>query len=306
MQFRPGHALNGDLMSTQALSSSGEMVRGKSYASYWTFGGGAGAALLVLGFGIPAVVLVFMSLFLDLGFGQLSDEMTIANYLRFFTDSYFLSVLLETVVLALAVSSICCLLGYPVAYFLARTRVRYRGMLIFLVAAPLLISVVIRNIGWVPILGMNGGINTLLLGLGLIDQPLILINNRIGVVIGMVHALLPFMILTLTTVIQRIGPSLEEAARGLGGSNFYVIRRVLLPLSAKGIVAGFLLVFALSISSYTTPAVMGGKRVTVMSTLIEQQVNSVLSYGFGAACSIILMVVALLITVASGRMSGKN
>jgi putative spermidine/putrescine transport system permease protein len=179
-------------------------------------------------------------------------------------------------------------------------------MLIFLVAAPLLISVVIRNIGWVPILGMNGGVNTLLMSLGLIDKPLILINNRIGVVIGMVHALLPFMILTLTTVIQRINPSLEEAARGLGGSNFYVIRRVLLKLSAKGIVAGFLLVFALSISSYTTPAIMGGKRVTVMSTLIEQQVNSVLSYGFGATCSIILMLVALLITIISGRVSGKN
>jgi putative spermidine/putrescine transport system permease protein len=260
-----------------------------------------GMAMLAIVFVVPMCLLVLYSFRRDVGRGRLSTDFTIENYINFLSDPFYYGILLDTFVLAFLVAGICVILGYPVAYFLARLESRWRGLLIFLVASPLLISVVIRNLGWVPILGTNGAINAILRKLGLIGEPLMLMNNFVGVVIGLTHALLPFMILMLMAVIQRIHPSFEDAATNLGASRFYTFRRVTLPLSRRGLFAGFLLVFTVAVSSYTTPAIMGGKRVLIMATLIEQQVRSVLHYAFGGAAAIVLMIVAVALTMGTAR-----
>lgn len=256
---------------------------------------------LVLTFVLPLAYLAANSLHHSTGPGQVGAEFTLDNYYKFFGDRFYLQILLETFWLGAIVVSICAVLAYPVAYLIARISGRWRGILIFLVVAPLLISVVVRNLGFYPVLGDSGMINWLLLALGLITESLRLNNNFTGVVIGMVHALLPFMIIMLTTVIQKIDPELEEAAIGLGAGTVQTFWYVLWPLSRAGLLAGYLVVFTLAVSAYTTPAMMGGHRVLVMSTFVEQQMRSVLDYAFGATAAVVLVAGASALMLLSLR-----
>ncbi|MDZ4789960.1 MAG: ABC transporter permease [Hyphomicrobiales bacterium] len=260
---------------------------------------------LVLFFLLPVLNLAELSLRPHAGPGAVGEALTLANYMRFVTDPFYLGVLFDTAVIGLVVISICLVLAYPVAYVLARTKSRFRGALIFIIIAPLLISTVVRNLGWFPILGGAGLINWALLSTGLITEPLRLMNNTAGVIIALTHTFLPFMILALVTVIQRIGVELEEAARNLGAGPIETFFRVILPLSRPGLMAGYLIVFTSVISAFTTPAMMGGRRVLVMSTLIEQQMRSVLNYAMGATAAMLLMTMAAVLTVASLRRARK-
>jgi putative spermidine/putrescine transport system permease protein len=263
-------------------------------------------AMLAFVFLIPIVSLIVVSFHTMTGPAQVDDTFTLENYRNFFTDPFYLKILLNTFVLGAVVVASCLLIAYPFSYFLARTRSRWRGLLLFFVVSPLLISAVVRNIGWFPILSNTGLINWLLQSLGLISQPLALISNRTGVVIGLVHALLPFMILTLTTVIQRIEPELEEAAASLGAGPMRTFWHVLLPLSVPGIVAGSLLVFTMAIAAYTTPVIMGGNRVLVMATFIAQQFRTVLDYPVGATAAAALMILAASLTFLALRLGAQR
>jgi putative spermidine/putrescine transport system permease protein len=254
-------------------------------------------AVFGLIFAAPLVDLVLLSFHRMSGPAQVGTAFTLANYRAFVTDPFYLEMLLRTCGLGLLVTLGCLVLGYPVAYYLARTPSRWRGFALFLVISPLLVSAIVRNIGWFPLLSQSGAVNWVLQGLGLVASPLSLINNFTGVVIGLVHALLPFMILTLTTVIQRIEGDLEEAAANLGAGPLQTFWRVLLPLSLPGVVSGSLLVFAMAISAYTTPAILGGNRVLVMATYIAQQFRTVLNYPAGGTASALLLVFAILLTV---------
>jgi len=261
------------------------------------------AIALLFSFGTPLVYMATKSLYRFAGPGQTQGPASLQNFSDFVTDAHFMGVLMDTFLIGFAVVSICALLGYPVAYCLARTQSRLRGVMIFIVLGPLLISGVIRNLGWVPLLGNNGFINWLLLTVGIVAEPIRLVNNTIGVVIGTVHAMLPFMILMLMTVIQRINPALEEAALSLGASQWKKFWLVIFPLSLPGLIGGYLIVFTLSISAYTTPAMLGGNRVTVMSTFVAQQVRYVLNYPLGATAAVVLMIAAVLFTVFASRVS---
>ncbi|MBM3598214.1 MAG: ABC transporter permease [Alphaproteobacteria bacterium] len=263
-------------------------------------------AVLLLAFGMPIASMTANSLFNHAGPGRVGSNLTLVNYINFATDPYYLGILVDTFALGFVVVSICTVLGYPVAYFLARTHSRWRGVLMFLVIAPLLVSAVIRNLGWIPLLGTNGFVNWALQALGLTDRPIALVNNFLGVVIGTTHALLPFMILMLTTVIQRINPQIEEAAVNLGATPWKNFTQVVLPLSMPGLIGGYLIVFTITISSYTTPAMLGGHRVTVMSTFVAQQIRFVLNYAFGATCAVVLMAVAIALTVMATRQSERG
>jgi len=243
------------------------------------------------------------------GPAQVSAAYTSDNYWAFVTDPFYLEMLLRTCWLGLLVTFSCLLVGYPVAYYLARTTSRWRGMALFLVISPLLVSAIVRNIGWFPLLSLSGLVNWALLKIDLISSPLPLINNFTGVVIGLVHALLPFMILMLTTVIQRIEGDLEEAAANLGAGPLEVFWRVLLPLSLPGVIAGSLLVFAMAISAYTTPAILGGNRVLVMATYIAQQFRAVLNYPAGGTAAALLLVFAALLSMLALQLrtaEGRN
>jgi putative spermidine/putrescine transport system permease protein len=263
-------------------------------------------AVLALIFGLPLADLIAVSVHEMTGPAQVGDTLTLEHYRAFVTDPFFLIMVVRTFWLGLLVVALCLLIGYPVAYYLARTTSRWRGMALFLVISPLLVSAIVRNIGWFPILGGSGLVNWLLMSLGIVDAPLKLISNFTGVVIGLVHALLPLMILTLTTVLQRIEPELEQAAANLGAGPALVFWRVLLPLSLPGVMAGSLLVFAMAISAYTTPAILGGNRVLVMSTYIAQQFRTVLDYPAGGTAAALLLLFAALLTLLSLRVRTKG
>jgi putative spermidine/putrescine transport system permease protein len=260
-----------------------------------------GLLLLSAGFLAPLMLLALYSVLHDGPSGQVVGGVTVANYAAIVTDPFYLRVLRDTVLLGVSVTLACACLGYPLAYFLARTASRWRPVLMFLMVTPLMISSVIRNIGWIPILGDHGALNTLLLAAGVIRAPLVLMNNLTGVVVALVHALLPYMTLLLMTVIQGIRRDIENAARSLGASPWRTFWTVVFPLSRRGLAAGSILVFTVAISSYTTPTILGGGRVLVMATFIAQQVQAVMHYAFGSALTIVLFTVAVTLSSLASR-----
>jgi len=284
-------------MSTAAIDGIAAPARTRRGADVWLWIVLPTTVVFCLIFAAPIADLIELSFHAMTGPAQVGAAFTLSNYWTFLTDPFFLQMFLRTCWLGLLVTLGCAAIGYPVAYYLARTSTRWRGMALFLVISPLLISAIVRNIGWFPLLSESGLVNWALLKLGVIGAPLPLINNFAGVVIGLVHALLPFMILTLTAVIQRIDVELEEAAANLGAGPLEAFRRVLLPLSWPGVLSGSLLVFTMAISAYTTPAILGGNRVLVMATYIAQQFRTVLNYPAGGTAAALLLVFAALLTL---------
>jgi putative spermidine/putrescine transport system permease protein len=262
--------------------------------------------LFIVMFVLPIAYLAVNSFHPFTGMGTFGDEWTAQNYVRFLTDRYYLGVLFDTFRVGFIVVTICMVIGYPVAYFLARTSSRWRGALIFITISPLLITVVIRNLGWLPVLGASGMVNRILMGLGIVAEPLQLISNHTAVIVGLVHALSPFMILSLMTVIQRIEPEIEEAAINLGATPFETFCRVVLPLSRPGLLSGYLLVFTVVLSAFTTPAMMGGNRVLLMAPYIAQEIGAELNYPFGAMAAVVLMLVTGVLTLIALRLPGRN
>ncbi len=237
---------------------------------------------------------------------------TFANYLKaiFDPDFYYLRVLRDTMALGVMTSAICLVLGYPVAYHLARTPSRFKGILYAFILSPLLVGVVVRCYGWMIILGNNDGlINNILRDLGLIQTPIQLMYNTFGVSVGLVHIFLPFMILPILGAIQSVDPALEEAAQSLGATRLKTMLRVVFPLSLPGVQAGTLLVFVLTISAYVTPILLGGFKVVIMPTLVIQQLLDAMLWPFGAALAFILsfsgaVVVYLYLKATSWFMKG--
>ena len=262
-------------------------------------------------FFILPVGLIFATSFNPQAVGQvtITSDLTLDNYIRFFQRSNYLMAAGRSLLLAAVVSIVTLFIAYPMAFIIAKTRHPGRNtFLLILVLASMQLDMVIRLYGMMVILGDNGLINQMLAGLGLIESPLPLMYNFLGVVLGLVQFSLPFMILTLVGVIRGIDPSLEEAARSLGATRRRTFQRVTLPASMPGILSGTLLVFALSISSYIVPALMGGFRVGVLPIHIFQQVAESARFQFGATLAVILFLlsaVAILIYLHVGtRRSG--
>ena len=213
---------------------------------------------------------------------------TLANYRRLF-DSYYLGVAWTTVKIGLLTTLVCIILGYPLAYFLARTRSRRVGLYVFLLITPLMVSSVIRIFGWLVILGRRGLVNETLRALGL-SEGVELLYNTPAVVAGLAELLLPFMVLPLMAAIENIHPSIEEAARNLGAGPLQVLRRVLIPMSLPGLVSGSLLVYTVSISALVTPALMGGRHVRMLGNLVYDEVLTSLNWPFASSMAVVLLV----------------
>jgi putative spermidine/putrescine transport system permease protein len=229
---------------------------------------------------------------------------TLGNYTTQLGDSYLLGVLGDTMLLGFTTVPICLLLGYPVAFHLARTKSRWGSLLYLLVLSPLLVGVVVRSFGWLILLSGNGVINRALKDMGLIQTALQLMNNRLGVTIALVHVFLPFMILPLVGVIQAIDPTLEQAARSLGASRIRVFWRLILPLSWPGIQAGTILVFVLTLSAYVTPVMLGGAQVKTMSMLVVQNLIDNFQWPVGAAQALVLAFCGAAAVFIYARISG--
>lgn len=269
-------------------------------------------------FGLVAPALLFLAVFLILpyvniivmsarvpgvgvpyGVGYTAD-----NYLRVLTDAYFLQILADTVLLGVMTTLICLIIGYPVAYHLARTQSRWKGVLYVFVLSPLLVGVVVRSFGWLILLSGNGVINQALVGSGLFER-MQLMNNRFGVTLALVHVFLPFMILPLVGNLQSIDPTLETAGRSLGATRFQVFRRIVLPLSMPGIQAGSILVFVLTLSAYVTPVMLGGAQVRTMSVLVVQRLIDGFQWPLGAALALVLSLTGALAVGLYMKLSGR-
>jgi putative spermidine/putrescine transport system permease protein len=258
------------------------------------------AALAVL-FVAPQVFLAIESLHPTRGLGLVGPEWTVANYIRIFTDSHYLYALARTVWLSAVTTFFCLILGYPVAYFLARTQSRFRGFLILLVIAPLLITIVVRSLGWIVLLSDNGPVNYALQALGITSGSVPLVYNTFGVVVGLVHAFLPMMIIILIGVIQQIDPRLEQAAADLGAGRIETFARVVIPLSLPGIAAGSILIFGVATSVYTTTVMLGGGRVLTAPVQIAQELMMALNYPMAAALSVVLASVTFALALIGVR-----
>ena len=229
---------------------------------------------------------------------------TVENYVRVLTDSLYLGLLKDTLLFAVATTSICLVVGFPVAFHLARTDSRWRGLLYAGVLSPLLTGVVIRCFGWIVLLANNGVINQLLglIGLG----PFRLMYNPIGVTIALVHVFLPFMILPIMNSVQSIDPRLGEAAKTMGASGARTFVRVLLPLSMPGIQSGVILVFVLSASAYIIPMLLGGGQVSTMPTVVVQQLMGSLLWPFGATLALVLSMTVLIFVGLFGLLTKRS
>jgi putative spermidine/putrescine transport system permease protein len=227
------------------------------------------------------------------------EAVTVANYVKFFTDPYYISILATTVRVAVMVTAICLVLGFPLAYVVARTQSRFKNLLIISIILPLFVGNAVRAAGWMTIFGSKGAVNATLMGLGLIDKPLEIMFTEKAVIIGIIAVNLPFMVLTLQSVIEGIDRAVEEAAFSLGAPPGTMFRRVLWPLALPGILAGTILTFILAMNAYATPFLLGGPLFKMMAPLVYNQFTQQANWPFGAAIAFILMTVTLLLTVAA-------
>lgn len=253
---------------------------------------------------LPAMAFLFVFYLLPMGIllAQSFEGGSLAAYDKALTDSLYVGVLIDTMLIAAYVSIACLLLGYPLAYFLASAPAPWPTVGIIFVLLPFWTSILVRTYGWMVLLGRNGIINRTLLEIGLISQPLPLLNNTAGVLIGMVHVLLPYMVFPLYAIMRRVDPGLIAAAEGLGAPGWQIFRRVYFPLTLPGVLAGVTLVYILSIGFFITPALLGGGRVIMIAVLIETQVRQFLNWSFAGALSAVLLAATLLVYLALRRL----
>jgi putative spermidine/putrescine transport system permease protein len=256
--------------------------------------------------GLPLLLLFRYSLNQYDRYDMMREALTLDNYAAIFRDAFFRNVLLRTIVVAAISTAAALALALPVAYFIARAPTRFKSALIILVVFPLLVGNLVRAAGWMAVMGNRGFVNQLLLGLGLIDEPLEILYTPTAVVIGIIAVVLPFMTLTLQSVLEQIDPSLEEAAGNLGARPFTAFRRVVLPLAMPGVIAGTVLVFILCMNAYATPVLLGGPRFHMMAPQVYEQINGQSNWPFGGALAFILMATTLVLTVASTQLMQKS
>ncbi|BBK33785.1 putative spermidine/putrescine transport system permease protein [Stella humosa] len=254
-----------------------------------------GFLLLAIVFAYPLVDLMRLSI----------ENGTLAHYEEVFSGGLYVGVFWNTVRIAGLVTLLCAVLGYPVAHFLATAP---RGWALFgllCVVLPFWTSLLVRTYAWMILLGNNGIINKLLVSTGLIQKPLPLLHNEFGVVVGMVHVLLPYFVFPVYAVMLRVDRNLMAAAEGLGAPMWQVLRRIYLPLTMPGVVAGATLVFILALGFFITPALLGGGKVMMVALLIEQQVAQMLNWGLASALCMVL-VAAILVSYAAIKQLGRS
>lgn len=228
---------------------------------------------------------------------------TLDNLLRLGTDGVAMHVFLITFRTAAIVTIATAVIGYPVAFALAQTSRAWANPLLLLILLPFWTSVLVRTYAWMVLLGRRGLVNEGLQTIGLTDAPLPLLYNRLGVTIGMVHVLLPFMLLPLIAAMRRIDPNLLRAGRILGANPFRLFLRVYFPLSLPGVHAGTVLVFISSLGFFITPSLLGGGRTTMAAMIIEQEADVYLDWPMASAIATVLLAFTLVLYLVYGRLA---
>jgi len=234
---------------------------------------------------------------------QFFSRLSLDNYARL-VDPLYMGVLWTSLRMAAVTTGVCLVVGYPVAYFLARSASRFRNLLLFLLLIPFWTNFLIRIYAWMLLLRTEGLVNRSLVAIGLIPEPLQIMYTPTAVMIAMVYEFLPFMILPLFTSLEKLDPALLEAASDLYARPLRTFLRVTLPLSLPGVIAGTILVFIPTMGMFVVPDLMGGARTALVGNLVQRQFLAARDWPFGAAASMVLMALTLLATLLYTRVSG--
>lgn len=266
------------------------------------------ALLLFVG---PLLYLFYVSLHASSPTELYDPALTLQNYTAVLGDSFYLGIIGRTVGAAAAILGLCLLVGYPVAFLVARLTPRKRMLALLLLLFPLMVSNVVRAYGWVAILGRRGVVNTSLRDLGLIDAPLDLLYNTNAVVLGLLTIMLPYMVISIANALAALDTRYDEAAQALGAGPIRTFVHVTLPLSTPGVASGMLLVFLLTLSAYVTITLLGGPRSKLLVSLIYDSVVA-FQWPRAAALAFILLAIALALTgvilgvLRPGRVQGTG
>ena len=243
---------------------------------------------------IPMLIVVVVSFASRTPYGEVVFEWTLENYARFFEPLY-LKIFMNTVLVSLLTTVLTILMGYPLAYYIVHLPKKWRQVGLIMVMVPFWINFLIRSYAWVIVLRSQGLVNTILLNLGIIDRPLQLLYNGAAVMLGMVYALLPFMVLPIYVTLEQMDWRLLEAAYDLGAAPWTAFKKITLPLSIMGVAEGTIMVFISSIGMFIVPDVMGGAKTVLIGNLIQNQFLSARDWPFGSALSIILAILSLVL-----------
>ncbi|MBQ0809750.1 ABC transporter permease [Roseovarius sp.] len=257
-------------------------------------------ALLLL---VPLMFIVVYSFWLRSAMGADTVGFYLDNWQKTLTDRFYRDILLNTLKIAAITTVICALMGYPAAYFIARSRSN-KMVLLLLLMLPFWISYIIRTMSWINILGTSGALNSLLLSLGIINEPIQMLYNEATVILGLVHFLLPFMVLNVYVSLEGIDTNLEDAANSLGATRWQAFTQVTLPLSLPGLAAGGLLCFVLGAGTYITPVILGGPRDAMFANLVFEAIITQLNWPLGSALSLLLLIVLGLLVAIYNRYLG--
>lgn len=257
------------------------------------------ASIIVLMVMVVPIFMLFRYSFNHFDSSVMVEGFTFESYVKFFQDPYYRKVFLNTVGVAAVSTVLALVLGFPVAYFLAKSQSRYKSLFIILLVFPLMVGNVVRAAGWMVILGNAGFVNFVMQWLGVIDQPVRLLYTPLAVVVGTTAIVLPYLILTLQSVLEGIDFSVEEAAQNLGASFPTTFRRIVLPIAAPGVAAGTMLVFILSMNAYATPVLLGGSGITMMAPALYDQITKVSNWPFGSALALVLVTATLIMALLS-------
>ena len=248
-----------------------------------------GLVLLVAGFLVPSLVMLFSPPGVD-------PAEIFVRFGEMLTDPYDLRIIGRTVGIALIVTAICVSLGFPIAYLLARSTSRWAGVLLALAIFPLLLSNVVRTFGWLVVLGSNGAIGQALVGLGLVDKAPQLLYTELAIVLGLTQLFLPLAIISCYSAVAQVDAGLDDAARGLGASRTRTFWSIVIPLSLPGIVVAATLVFAGSVTAYTTPYLLGGSGQRMLSTQLFSYSSVTIDWASASATALIMTILVFLVS----------
>ena len=252
---------------------------------------------------VPLIFIVVYSFGLRTATGADVAGFHLDNWEEALTDAFYRDILISTLRIAAITTAVCALAGYPAAYFIARSRGN-KMILLLLLMLPFWISYIIRTMSWINILGVSGAINSGLMAVGIISEPINMLYNETTVILGLVHFLLPFMILNIYVSLEGIDTNLEDAATSLGATRWQAFLEVTLPLSLPGLAAGGLLCFVLGAGTYITPLVLGGPTDAMFANLVFEAIITQLNWPLGSALSLMLLAVLGLLVAIYNRYLG--
>ncbi|MDB2474446.1 ABC transporter permease [Amylibacter sp.] len=269
-------------------------------------------SLTFLGLSMPAVlgilIIVFLPIFWlsSLSFYDAKGALSTENYARIFESALYKRTFVVTSQISITVTVICVLLGYPLCYWLTKMKDRTASILMIFVLVPFWTSILVRTYAWLVLLQRKGIINSSLVSLGIIDEPIQLAHNLTGSIIGMVHIMLPFLILPLYATMRGIDTDLVRAALGLGSTPRKAFWHVFFPMSLPGLFAGIVLVFILSLGFFVTPALLGGGRVQMLAQRIESTITIYSNWGAASALGVVLLLLAFVMIWLMNRVFGLD